>query len=111
MCPTGDVKLRPKLLGLKLQNLGHLHVLQLLLLFDKDSANVLLKVKKDKLAHFLRDFADQTIYTNWVYLAHAYHTFRGLDVFSEEIEFPVQYRVMLEGQDLLREEFAFAVEE
>ena len=69
------------------------------------------KVKKDEWAHFLRYFADQTINTNWVDLAHAYHTFRGLDVFCEEIEFPVQYSVMLEGQDFLWEEFALTVEE
>jgi hypothetical protein len=63
------------------------------------------------LAHFLGDFADQTINPNRVDLAHAYHTFRGLDVFCEEIEFPVEYRVMLERQDLLWEEFALTVEE
>ena len=111
MCLTGYFNLSSIVRGLKLQNLGHLHILQLLLLFDKDSAYVLNKVIKDRLTHFLGDFADQAIDPNRVDLAHAYHTFRCLDVFSEEIEFPVQYRVMLEGKDLLREEFPLSVEE
>ena len=110
MYPTRHVNLSPIVRGLKLQNLGHLHVFQLFLLFYKDSAYVLLKVINRRLTHFLGDFADKAIDPNRIDLAHAYHTFRGLYVFSEEIEFPVQNRVMLEGQDLLREEFPFAIE-
>ncbi len=37
--------------------------------------------------------------------------FRGNYVFTEKVEFAVEKLILLDGEDFLREEFAFGVEE